>query len=38
MDFISRSQAMSAGAPIIPGGGKHKNRQGKSVRLNINAR
>lgn len=29
---------MGSGPPMIPGSGKHKNRQGKSVRLNINAR
>lgn len=34
----SRTPSHSSAPSMIPGVGKHKNRQGKTVRLNINAR
>lgn len=36
--FFFRTPSHSSAPSMIPGVGKHKNRQGKTVRLNINAR
>lgn len=36
--ILFRTPSHSSAASMIPGVGKHKNRQGKTVRLNINAR
>lgn len=38
MKFLFRTPSHSSAPSMIPGVGKHKNRQGKTVRLNINAR